>query len=539
MPFSRLCLFPALILLMAALSGCNPASYRQDADNEAYCIIQQKSAGIEGMPSQFAIEGRHGGFPAAEIGSATVVLTLPEAVETAITNSRTYQSEMERLYSEALFLSLERHEFDPIYFGNGSFDYENDDGLHSIAGFFTIGFNRMLSTGADLSVAMSTNLFRVVSGGNASEIAASALTASLVQPLMRGAGEFVTLENLTQAERDMVYAIRDFVRFRREFSVTIAQDYFDLLRLRDQVKNARNNFLSLEIQNRIVVNLAAAGMSSSIEVDQSTSQVLSARDAWLRSIASYERGLDLYKFQLGIPTDARIETVTEELIRIRDEALEQVKFTEQEATAIALENRIDLKNTTERVDDARRRIIIAEDLLKPGMDLILDYRAGSDGDTQLFDFADGPKRYSAGVDVDLPFDRKSERNIYRQSFINLAAALRARQETEDRIKLEIREALRAIELAERRYQIQMNSLMVAERRVERDSLLLEAGRAITRDVLESQAALLEAQDSVTDALVDSYNARLDLYLAMDTLRIDDSGLWSEGVEEDEWEYVDE
>ncbi len=53
-------------------------------------------------------------------------------------------------------------------------------------------------------------------------ISSPALPASYVQPLLRGAGQAVTLEPWTQAERNLLYAVRDFARFRQEFYVYIA-----------------------------------------------------------------------------------------------------------------------------------------------------------------------------------------------------------------------------------------------------------------------------------------------------------------------------
>src|SRR5262249_43145466 len=50
----------------------------------------------------------------------------------------------------------------------------------------------------------------------------STATLEFVQPFLRGGGEAVTLEPLTQAERDLVYDIRSYARFRKEFYVNIA-----------------------------------------------------------------------------------------------------------------------------------------------------------------------------------------------------------------------------------------------------------------------------------------------------------------------------
>src|SRR5262249_58455554 len=49
-----------------------------------------------------------------------------------------------------------------------------------------------------------------------------ALTLELSQPLLRGGGYAVTLEPLTQAERNLLYAIRNYGRFRKIFYVAIA-----------------------------------------------------------------------------------------------------------------------------------------------------------------------------------------------------------------------------------------------------------------------------------------------------------------------------
>src|SRR5205823_7939597 len=50
----------------------------------------------------------------------------------------------------------------------------------------------------------------------------STINLDLVQPLLRGGGRAVTLEPLTQVERNLLYQIRNFVRFQKTFYVAIA-----------------------------------------------------------------------------------------------------------------------------------------------------------------------------------------------------------------------------------------------------------------------------------------------------------------------------
>src|SRR5205823_4390624 len=44
----------------------------------------------------------------------------------------------------------------------------------------------------------------------------------LAQPLLQGGGKAVTLEPLTQAERNLFYSIRSYARFREQFFLSVA-----------------------------------------------------------------------------------------------------------------------------------------------------------------------------------------------------------------------------------------------------------------------------------------------------------------------------
>src|SRR5262249_50456211 len=53
-------------------------------------------------------------------------------------------------------------------------------------------------------------------------VSESTISLDLIQPLLRGGGKAVTLEPLTQTERDLLYQVRSYARFRKEFYVSIA-----------------------------------------------------------------------------------------------------------------------------------------------------------------------------------------------------------------------------------------------------------------------------------------------------------------------------
>jgi outer membrane protein TolC len=126
--------------------------------------------------------------------------------------------------------------------------------------------------------------------------------------------------------------------------------------------------------------------------------------------------------------------------------------------------------------------------------------------------------------MDLPIDRFPERNNYRKSLIAQQAVIRAADEFADQIRVDVREDLGTVRVALETYRIQQNAVTLAQRRVESTGLNLEAGRANTRDILESQQALLQAQNAATRALIDYHLARLTLFLDLELLRVDPSGI---------------
>jgi len=451
------------------------------------------------------------------------VLSLREAVEMAVENSREFQRRKESLYSQGLSLTLSRHEYNPIFSGSLSGDVTSQDAEDTVSGGLSLGVRKMLATGGDISISLVNNLFRVISGGDPNQAAASAVAAAVSQPLLQGAGRRIALEDLTQAERDMVYSLREFVRYRKSFSVSIAKSYFNLLRLQDRLTNSLNNYENLRDERIRAEFMAQAGRTPEFQVDQQRQSELSARDSWIRSQQSYSNALDEFKIGLGLPTEILFEPDPQELkdlsVEIDREGLEQ-----ERAIEAALSGRLDFVTVQDRLTDAERRIDVAVDRLKPRLDVGGSYTRDTPG-TQPLNFRDGEDVFRGQADLELPLDRKSERNSYRQSLIQLASARRNVLEQEDRIRLEVRNAFRNLDQAEESYRIQMNSLRLAERRVESTTLLQQAGRANTRDVLDAREALLDAQNSVTQAVVDHFNTRLDLSLAMETLLVDDQGFW--------------
>ena len=110
-------------------------------------------------------------------------------------------------------------------------------------------------------------------------------------PLLRGSGAHIVTEPLTQAERDVLYAIWEFERFKRTFAVNIAGEYLEVLQGLDEVANEEANYRRVIMSVRRSRRLTDSGDMDVIQMDQAVQDELRARNRWILAIQSYERSL--------------------------------------------------------------------------------------------------------------------------------------------------------------------------------------------------------------------------------------------------------
>jgi outer membrane protein TolC len=134
-------------------------------------------------------------------------------------------------------------------------------------------------------------------------------------------------------------------------------------------------------------------------------------------------------------------------------------------------------------------------------------------------------RYGAGIQLNLPIDRLSERNNYRATLISFESELRNLGLVLDNLKDRIDRGLRTLEQRRQNYVIQRNALDLANRRVLSNTLLLEAGRNEPRDLVEAQNAQLATQNALTAALVSYQEVRLQLMLDLGLVDTEGEQFW--------------
>jgi hypothetical protein len=304
-------------------------------------------------------------------------IKLEQAAELGLINSRLFQDQREDLYLAALPVTQERFAFAAQFFDIETAIREwtgrdTPEGQHNRWRInSTAGFTKLFSTGALLLFRIANQTVIELTGPLRGTTSQSTLSLDLIQPLLRGGGQAVTLEPLTQTERDLLYAIRNYARFREEFFVGIAggpdttsfadtvtltasggvvrspgnsgivpgtftvsggdighpqlspttagalnlsggvaarvEGYLPTLLLAARLVDQRRNVTTLEDFFRRFQAFKEGGDVTQLQVDQVEDQLLQGRIAVLQAQESLRVGLVQFMLQLGLPANTALE----------------------------------------------------------------------------------------------------------------------------------------------------------------------------------------------------------------------------------------
>ncbi|MBM3999815.1 MAG: hypothetical protein FJ297_09810 [Planctomycetes bacterium] len=248
-------------------------------------------------------------------------LTFENIVELARINNRDYQTQKENLYRAALRLTLARFDYATKFSSTGhrtTTDYRhNRDGGVTVNDLLVpsqFAGDRMLATGGNLLARFANDVVLTFNGasGFATDVG-SEILLDLSQALIQ---RDVRFESLTQTERDLVYAARDFARFRKSLFRNLASQYYNLLLSFRAVEIGSQDYFST---TRAFLQGEAefqAARLPRVQVDQLEQNSLSSRSRLIGTCNALENDLDNVKILIGLPTETPINLDLKELERL-------------------------------------------------------------------------------------------------------------------------------------------------------------------------------------------------------------------------------
>jgi outer membrane protein TolC len=526
--------------LALLVAGCSASYMRRSADQEAYRIIQRTENRVLGRTNAFTIDTPYSGRKPQEISPAELiddrlrtnrqVLTIEQAIDLALRTSRDYQKAKETLYSTALRLSNTRYttggRIEPSSATTASLRRDSSGNVSADVLTETgVTMSKLFKTGGRLTVDMLNSVMLYYTGRP--ELSFSKVSGSLVQPLLRGFGaNSLEVEALTQAERDMVYAVRSFSLYQDQFQLDLVNSYFRLLQQKDAIRNRYTNYLG-RVQSTQRLEARSKDRERLSDVDQARQAELTAKNNYVDAASRYQSMLDQFKVTLGLPLGEKVHLDDAALDRLEQAGLIPALLDPALAFKLAVTRQRQMLNYIDQYEDSQRRARLAADRLKPGLTLNGGATLESEAPADYTKFDPNHASAFASLRLDLPLDQVPRRNAYRAALVAFESDLRTFTSRLDTLKSDIQAGLRTLEQRRLNYEIQRNALALANRRVESTTLLLEAGRAEVRDLVDAQDAQIAAQNSVTAALVDYQQTRLQLMLDIGALDTSAPQFWLE------------
>ncbi len=543
--------------LLAGLGGClSPEKAERDADETAVALAssfwRERMGGTndfdiarpaDALALKVALEAVRRGdtnavFPRVESAPAlsldsngVVRLSLNDALAVGARNNRRYQTLKESVYSKALALDDQLYAFDSTFTGFILGALAGNPEATKASAEAGAGVSRKFEQGATIAGNMAIDVAKMIREDWHSLGWTGDLTVNV--PLLRGSGRDIVREPLTQAERDLAYAILAFARYRETYALSLAKAYFGVLRNAQTHRNSGDNEKRLEQNWKRAEMMFRAGRMDRIQTDQAKTDLLNARRDVITSLQSYEDALDSFKMLLGFSPETPFALDDEELRRL-EKAMEREAASSTDALAeypseeaslfLALQYRYDHAVVEGEMIDAERKVKVAADALRADLSVEggVDYAAKRRQHAASIDDATDTK---ARIRFSLPWDRRRERNAYRRALITRDQAVRAFEEDADAIKNEVRAARRALAAARVLYSNKVEAYKTACMRVEANDLFMQSGRSSMRDILEAESALLSARNALCSAVIEWWTGDLSLRTAMGSLTMGENGRW--------------
>lgn len=461
----------------------------------------------------------------AQAPSEAMSIDLPTAWRQAQRTAREFLNAEEEYVLSAIRLLVQRHAFDLTLFGSTttSVTASNTPGEFNegvpLRILNDLGLSQRLPDGGRLAARLvwdATELLRTRATGRYTQSASLVLSGDI--PLLRGAGA-VARADLIQAERDLVYAARSFEDFRRQFLVAIARDYFQLLQQGAVIANQERQLESLRQLEQRTGALVEAGRLAEFERNIASSRVLSAQASLASLRENYLLALDRFKVRLGLGVDRAIQIAPFEL------ATPEPDITPEQATRLALEYRLDLQTTRDRLDDAKRTVGFRENALLPDASLFgsVTFRTKPTSSEEFAPreggmvFEPEDTVLQGGLRVEWPLDRENERLNLRAATIAAQQRERDLAQARDNVVVEVRSRVREIDRARFALTLAEQAVAINRRRLEEQEL--KKDEVTAQQVVDTENELLDSENARDRARTDLRNAVLNYLLSSAQLRV--------------------
>lgn len=339
----------------------------------------------------------------------------------------------------------------------------------------------------------------------------------LTQPLLRGLGPNAAHYDVRNSERSRESQERTFELTRQRVAIQATSAFYQVILQRQLLAVARQ---SLKRSRSLLAASEArlqVGLVSKLDVFRAELQASQAEESMVRAQTSLENALESFRSVLGL---AATEPVEPEAVDLPDIAAPEPPEPIEVLVARGLQNRIDLTESRDQIEDARRTASLARQNLLPQLDLNFSMTQLGLGTTFGSAWKTADRRFSVYLSSSYPLERSSQSAQRAEAELNLAGRQRNLRQQQLQIELEVRSAARDLERLAKSIELQKKAVDIAEQQHELAALRYQRGLASNFDVVDAEGSLVVARSALVGLLTSHRIGRYELLRATGTLDVE-------------------
>jgi outer membrane protein len=300
-------------------------------------------------------------------------------------------------------------------------------------------------------------------------------------------------------------------------AVEVARAFYQVVQQRMLLSVARQSLERSQGLEKASDARLEVGLVSKLDVFRARLQASQAQEAMIRSEAALEDALEDFRFLLGLPPGDPLEpeeVLLEEVLA--EEPLEPLEV----LTTRALALRLDLRESRDQVDDARRFASLARQNLLPQLDVNVGVTQTGRGPSFGSALSAGDRRTEVFLSAAYPLERSQERAQAAVAGLDLEARSRTLRQRELEVEAEVRSAVRELDQIRKSVELQRAGVDVAEQQHRLATLRYQRGLASNFDVVDAEGSLVLARSALVGLLTRYQVARLDLLRVTGSLDVD-------------------
>jgi outer membrane protein TolC len=364
------------------------------------------------------------------------------------------------------------------------------------------------------TVTAGTNLSSLHPEGTTA-VKSSDVRVVVAQPLLRGAGPNATYFDLKNSKRAVEGQERTYELARQRLAVDVTTTFFQVVKQRELLSVSHQSLKRSESLREASEARMKVGLASKLDVFRAELQSAQTQEALVQSQAALETALEQFRLLLGLDPADPVEPESAALPDARDLDLEPVEV----LVARALENRLELKETRDQVQDAQRAASLAKQNLLPQLDLNLGYTQTGLGPTYSDSLRAGDSRFNVFLSTSYPLERSGDKSTAAIAELDLAAARRTLAQRELDVAADVRAAVRTLERIRKSVDLQRKAVAFAEQQTRLATLRYQRGLASNFDVVDAEGSVLSSRTALVGLLTDFQVARVQLLRAEGTLDV--------------------